>query len=311
MMFLSSDEEHLDSSKPDAIKLIVAKEQALRLTQELFLEGRQINSLYIRTREELIIAEKRRSAWVASASGLFGKIVSGVAVTGSFGNIAPGALKESDTVEALSEQFHNELNQRLERLRMIRTIIENADELASGDTATATPSIELLPEGESAPAPAAEVQSPARQPASINKTKILLLLCSRNGTARQALCRFASKMDLHFEIIDYNPEQPATIVEQLYHHRDAQFAIIYWGEPSGRELPGSAHPERYVGFALGFALGRLGRGRVFIMGSTATAPLPGFARILSSQLDSGGGWQIQLARRMKSAGVDIDLNQLA
>jgi hypothetical protein len=29
-----------------------------------------------------------------------------------------------------------------------------------------------------------------------------------------------------------------------------------------------------------------------------------------SQLDSGGGWQIQLARRMKSAGVNIDLNSL-
>jgi len=117
-------------------------------------------------------------------------------------------------------------------------------------------------------------------------------------------------MNLNFEIIDYNPDSPARIVNEIYNHRDAGFAIVYWGEPTGRELPGSAHPERYVGFSLGFALGRFGRGRVFVLGSTTTPPLPGFARLLVSQLDSSGGWQIQLARRMKAAGVDIDLNLL-
>jgi hypothetical protein len=47
------------------------------------------------------------------------------------------------------------------------------------------------------------------------------------------------------------------------------------------------------------------------MGSSTAPPLPGFARLLVSQLDSSGGWQIQLARRMRAANLDIDLNRLS
>ena len=143
------------------------------------------------------------------------------------------------------------------------------------------------------------------------REKIIMVLCSRNGTARQAICRFAAQMNATLEIIEYNADQPSQIIEQVFRHRDAKFAIVYWGEPNGRELPGSAHPERYVGYTLGFILGRLGRGRVFIMGSTTIAPLPGFNHMVVSQLDSGGGWQIMLGRRMKAAGLNVDLNKLS
>lgn len=142
------------------------------------------------------------------------------------------------------------------------------------------------------------------------RKKVLLILCSRNGTARQAITRFGNRMNLALEIIDNNPDQPNNIAEQLFNHRDAQFAIIYWGEPNGREPPGYAHPERYVGFVLGFALGRLGRGRVFILGSEKAPPLPGFERIMVAQLDPTGDWQLQLARRMRSAGIDLDMSKL-
>lgn len=143
------------------------------------------------------------------------------------------------------------------------------------------------------------------------RRKVLLILCSRNGTARQAITRFGNQMNLALEVIDYNPDQPSSIANQLFDHRDAQFAIIYWSEPNGREPPGFAHPERYVGFALGFALGRFGRGRVFVLGSVKSPPLPGFDRIMLAHLDSTGSWQVQLARRMRSGGLDVDMSKLA
>ena len=321
-MSMAGDAAKSDSPKIGPLKLIISRGEALRVTQELFLKGRQINSLYISTREQLDLAETRKRAWVASGYELFEKVVAGSDVLNYLGSISLSVRKETDSIETLSEQFHTELNQRLERLRMVRQMIENGSDLLDEDVDASVPAARVAPNPTlktARPAePLTEIEAKPKQrihtqaiaPASVSKTKIVLVLCSRNGTARQALCRFASQMHLEFEIIDFNPEQPATIAENLYHHRDAKFAIIYWGEPAGRELPGSAHPERYVGFALGFVLGRLGRGRVFIMGSTTTPPLPGFTRVLSAQLDSGGGWQIQLARRMKSAGVDVDLNKL-
>ena len=153
-----------------------------------------------------------------------------------------------------------------------------------------------------------ESKPAAKSVSKLSHTKVLLVLCSRNGTARQAICRFAAQMNLTLEIIDYNPDHPHQLIEQLYQHRDAKFAVVYWGEPTAVARLGASGAVCRV--HAGICPRPAGRGRVFILGSVATPPLPGFARILVAQLDSTGGWQIQLARRMKSAGVDIDLNRL-
>lgn len=338
MMFLSGDATESELTKLGPVKLLVTKEDALRLTQGLFLEGRQINALYICTHDELKIAEKRKLSWHTSLHDCCTQIVEGNEAIDFLDEVTINVLKDSAPIEALSEQFHSELNQRLERLRTLRRVIENSPEFVGNPMGTAkhsrTPSpqpaalfnepdapvadgsgVTAIPSDtvEDIGAPKVSSASPSTpKPSAPNvaRTKIMLVLCSRNGTARQALCRFAKQMNLDFEIVDFNPEHPARIVEHIHQHRDAKFAVVYWGEPNGRELPGSAHPERYVGFSLGFVLGRLGRGRVFVLGSTTTPPIPGFTRVLVSQLDSSGGWQIQLARRMKAAGVDIDLNSL-
>ena len=363
-MFLGGDVS-TDAPTLVPLKLTVTKEVALKKVQEVFLEGRQINALYICTFDELGTAKQRKLQWLGQVNEVLSSVCAGTATSDFVDEVAINVLRDRDPIESHSELFHNELNQRLERLRLIRRGIEDASDPAAGKSSkragrpggSASPVPKALPgeemtspqesdhlspmeltDGASAvlsaalscdddpnlkdnddkmePLPSA-ISTPRLRSGPIQPTrravpvKILLLLVSRNGTARQALCRFAAQVDIDFEIIDFNPEQPHSIVEHMYRHRDAKFAVVYWADPIGPELPGSAHPERYVGFSLGFVLGRLGRGRVFIIGSTTTPPLPGFSRILVAQLDMGGGWQIQLARRMKAAGIDVDLNRLA
>lgn len=360
MIFLGG-EVSADSSKLAPVKLAAAKNIALKKVQDVFLEGRQINALYICTHDELQTARQRKLEWLSKVSEVLGSVIVGSSAFDYFDGISISVLRDRDPIESHSESFHNELNQRLERLRVIRRTMEDAADLVAATDAAVPPDAPALSARPASPSPkprlsedgaaAAAVPSPAEnagvsspslsslsndddvpvaglaaqasevpanrvrsgpiQPSRrVLPVKIMLILCTRNGTARQALCRFAAQMDLNFEIIDFNHEEPHLMVEQMYRHRDAKFAVVYWAEPTGKEMPGSAHPERYVGFALGFVLGRLGRGRVFIVGASNAAPLPGFARILVAQLDLGGGWQIQLARRMKAAGIDVDFNRL-
>jgi predicted nucleotide-binding protein len=355
MMFLGGDVSS-DTPKLAPLKLATPKAAALKRLQDVFLEGRQINALYICTHEELQTAKQRKLDWLGKVNEVLTSVASGSAAADYFDSVSINVLRDRDPIESHSELFHNELNQRLERLRIVRRALEEIPEIAveaAVEAASAEPAarpasplpkpkVDDKPQlavpspvenaGVSSPAlssisdeddatpmniadaseATARVRSGPIQPMRrAQVVKIMLVLCTRNGTARQALCRFAAQMDLNFEIIDYNPEEPHAIIEQMYRHRDAKFAVVYWADPSGKEMPGSAHPERYVGFSLGFVLGRLGRARVFIIGSNNAAPLPGFSRILVAQLDLGGGWQIQLARRMKAAGIDIDLNRLA
>lgn len=337
-MFLS-DESTLDTTGPKLgeVKLKVAKAGALKKMQELLFEGQNINALIICNHEELRTAEQRRLSWITSTHDELERISAGDELVDFIEEIAINALIDSLPIETLTGQFHNELNQRLERLRIIWQVLEKLP-----GTKEAVPT--NRPPGQPFPQPMPlSPQSKSTTPSTNEQTgvsspdedlvlkvatpkvktsgshskpiqdhsKILLILCSRNGTAKQAICRFANQMNLNFEIVDFSPEQPHGIVDQIYHHRDAKFAVVYWGEPGGKELPGYAHPERYVGYALGFILGRLGRGRVFVLGSTSSMPLPGFNKVVVTPLDSGGGWNIQLARRMKSGGVNIDLNKLS
>lgn len=353
-----------DSSTLPPIKLAATKDAALRQIQELLLEGGQIDAHSIRTQGELTGAAARKTNWLVRVSQVLRTACTGPGTADFFNEIPLNLLNDSDSMESLSEFFHIEMNQCLERLRVIRKAIDDlpgttvplpgvrrpaaptpkpveietpaaptntpsptdgsgVEDIAVGDLPALPAAVPLQESArELAPKPLrgpAAIATPEPKPVATNTapaagapslTKILLICCSRNGTARQALCRFAAQLKFSFEIIEFNPEQPSNLIEQIYHHRDAKFAVIYWGEPTGRELPGSAHPERYVGFALGFAVGRLGRGRVCMLGSTTAAPLPGFTRILVAQLDAGGGWQIPLGRRMKNAGIDVDLNKL-
>ena len=75
--------------------------------------------------------------------------------------------------------------------------------------------------------------------------------------------------------------------------RDVEFAILM---RSDRALE------------TGFVLGVLGASRVcLLLPAQSSAPgLDGLARVA---LDPGGVWRLLLARQMKQAGLDIDLNQ--
>jgi hypothetical protein len=64
-------------------------------------------------------------------------------------------------------------------------------------------------------------------------------------------------------------------------------------------------PERQL--ELGFLLGVLGPDRICVLQQgTAGSPLAGLAH---HAVDDAGVWRLVLAREMKKAGLDIDLNK--
>ena len=65
-------------------------------------------------------------------------------------------------------------------------------------------------------------------------------------------------------------------------------------------------------FKLGYCAGKLGLKRMCMMhGPTHPASSAGEAQgIAHLAVDGNGGWQLHLARQMKRAGMDVDLNRL-
>jgi hypothetical protein len=62
-------------------------------------------------------------------------------------------------------------------------------------------------------------------------------------------------------------------------------------------------------FELGFCAGRLGLKRVFLLHpqGQGAEDARGLTHVV---IDNGGGWQLQLARQLKRAGLGVDLNRL-
>ena len=67
--------------------------------------------------------------------------------------------------------------------------------------------------------------------------------------------------------------------------------------------------SRLALFQIGCAVGRLGTNRVCVLLAPGAAPCPetGLAHVA---IDPTGGWQLQLARQLKQAGMDVDMNKL-
>jgi predicted nucleotide-binding protein len=58
--------------------------------------------------------------------------------------------------------------------------------------------------------------------------------------------------------------------------------------------------------AVGFMLALLGRSRIALLGDEVPAALSGCVHV---PLDDSGLWKLLLAREMKKAGLEIDLNR--
>ncbi len=97
---------------------------------------------------------------------------------------------------------------------------------------------------------------------------------------------------------------------RLEHLADLQYAIVL--------LPASALDAAAGGLKalspgllmeLGFLLGTVGKNRVFfLVPGPAAKPLP-WDGIASVPMDDTGLWRLLLARAMKQAGLDVDLNR--
>jgi predicted nucleotide-binding protein len=60
---------------------------------------------------------------------------------------------------------------------------------------------------------------------------------------------------------------------------------------------------------LGFFLGKLGRKRVCALYQHNVEIPSDYAGVLFVPIDSGGAWRLPLARELKAAGLDIDMNR--
>ena len=131
----------------------------------------------------------------------------------------------------------------------------------------------------------------------------LLILATHDDSCRKAISEFLHDLGFKLDVIDRVAQPGRSVVDLLGPESEAAFAVVVADADAIKDATGDWQ------FELGYCSGRLGAGRVCV--ATATSDVLNDKHgIRHLGIDPNGGWQLQMARYLKRAGVPLDLNRL-
>jgi hypothetical protein len=116
------------------------------------------------------------------------------------------------------------------------------------------------------------------------------VICRAGDESAKALAAYLKQLGLEAAMGGSGAAPTAELLEKL---RNVEFAILMRAD---RQLE------------TGFLLGAVGAARVCLL-LPPSGSAPGLDSLTRIPFDAGGVWRLLLAREMKQAGLDIDLNK--
>lgn len=104
-----------------------------------------------------------------------------------------------------------------------------------------------------------------------------------------------------------------TIIEKFEDYSDVGFAVVLMTPDDQGGLRGEEPQDRVrqnVVFELGYFIGKLGRNRVMTLVDGNIEIPTDISGVVYTGLDLQGFWKIALAKELKEAGYEVDMNTL-
>jgi predicted nucleotide-binding protein len=161
-----------------------------------------------------------------------------------------------------------------------------------------------------------ETELASGAPPAVPETKgnSVFLVHGRDEAALQATARFLEKLRLPVIVLREQPNEGRTIIEKFVDYSDVGFAVVLLTPDDRGGLASDAYgalrlrSRQNVILELGFFLGKLGRKRVCALYQEEVEIPSDYGGVAFVKLDKGCAWRLELAREMKAAGLEIDMN---
>lgn len=132
--------------------------------------------------------------------------------------------------------------------------------------------------------------------------------------AKETVARFLAQLNLQPVILHEQPNQGKTVIEKIEANSDVAFAIVIFtaddiGHPAAAPEKAAPRARQNVVLELGFFMSSLGRHRVCVLYENGVEVPSDYAGVVYVPFDDGGAWRLLVARELKAAGVEIDLNR--
>jgi predicted nucleotide-binding protein len=143
----------------------------------------------------------------------------------------------------------------------------------------------------------------------------IFIVHGRNNELKETAARFIEKLGLIPIILHEQTNKGKTIIEKFEDYSDVGFAIVLMtpddiGYLLEDENNKKQRARQNVVFELGYFIGKLGRTKVAAIVKGNIEVPTDINGVVYIGVDNGETWKILLAKEIKGAGFDIDLNKL-
>ena len=287
-------------------RLITPRNEALKVLKAQLERGLEIKRSKIRYVPELERARELKGEWTTATMAYLKQMFNTAAVADECQNWVGKVLPEYADLNLFIEHFYDEMDQRLRKLhvvyRRVQDLPEESPKPLSAAAAEAAPppgKVTSNPDFFDSPPPAATAapRAAAAPPTPLRPKAGAFIVYEHDPRAQAAVRDFCTK--LGFEIAEISNDDPRTLTEQLDQRPHLDFGLI---------LSRADSPPKP--FELGYCVGRLGQKRVFVLSPSDDKLTADEYGLLHIPLDPADGWQLHLARQLKRAGLEIDLNRV-
>lgn len=279
-------------------KLVVPRNEAMRLIKMQIERGLEIKRAKIRYVPELERAREAKGEWTTFVM----KMLKGIFNTGAVADECQAwhgkVLPEYADLNLFIEHFYDEMDQRLRKLHNVWKRVQDLPE--ETPKPIAAPAVMPNPDFFDRPIEPAHAATPpaAATPAARQRSGAFVVY-QHDPRAQEAVRDFCTKLGFDVNEIAVDAQPDLSIAAQLDQLQQLDFGLI---------LSRAENPPKP--FELGYCVGRLGLKRVFVLSATDDKLTVDEHGLLHIPLDPADGWQLHLARQLKRAGLEIDLNRV-
>jgi len=256
-------------------------------------EGNHLRELRITTEQELDAARKQYYIWTDYNEELLKRATSTDELWKKYaGSGVPIVVAGIWTLGEEINRYRDDINDNINQLRSIQTRLP------------------LIPEDPSV-AQSAAMRRDGNLPSST-----VFVVHGHDEAFKQSVARFIEHLGLDAIILHEQPDLGRTIIEKLEDHaQGAAFAVIILTADDRGGLSNVGYERQKprarqnVVMELGYFIGKLGRQKVRALYQEGVELPSDLQGVLYVTLDDGGAWKLQLAREMKAAGLNIDMNR--
>ncbi len=141
----------------------------------------------------------------------------------------------------------------------------------------------------------------------------IFLVHGRDERYLHEVARFLEKLRQDVLVLREQPNGGRTIIEKFEDYAEVGFAVVLLTPDDRGGLADAAaelrpRARQNVVFELGYFIGRLSRARVCALYAAGVEIPSDYSGVLFVSLDDGGMWRMQLAKELKAAGFEVDMN---